>query len=219
MARPVEFVTADGNKAVGYDAELLPAVAEVYLKLRDSMALQKKALPTQISHIVHACDALTRGLARVGIIALVDEATGYQDIRVRNALQQILDKYLGREFGSWAKRFPDDFYKEIYRLKGWQWSGMGKNRPQVVAKYTKNVVYQRLAPGLITKLQEVNPIDDKGRRKVRHHQWLTPDVGHPELDKHLHTVISFMRVSDSWLGFMDLLDRALPKQGDTLRLL
>jgi hypothetical protein len=217
-ARPVEFLDAQGNKAIGYDAELLPEVAEVHLKLRDDCLVAGKPLPKQITHIVDACDALMRGLARVGIIALIDEATGYQDERVRDALQKILDKYLGQAFGGWAKRFPDDFYKEIYRLKGWSWRGMNVNRPQVVAKYTNNIVYQRLAPGLLKKLQEVNPVDDKGRRKVRNHQWLTPDVGHPELDKHLHTSISFMRVSKNWTEFMDLLDRALPKQGDTLKL-
>jgi len=48
-----------------------------------------------------------RGFARVGIIALVDEATGYQEVRNKLALQAILDAFLRKELAAWAKRFPD----------------------------------------------------------------------------------------------------------------
>jgi hypothetical protein len=61
-----------------------------------------------------------RGLAHVGIIALVDEATGYQDVRDRLALQAILDAYLRKELAAWAKRFPEEFYRQIFRLRDWQ---------------------------------------------------------------------------------------------------
>jgi hypothetical protein len=71
-------------------------------------------------------------LADVGIIALVDEATGYQEVRDKLALQAILDAYLRKELAAWAKRFPDTFYRQIFRLRSWQWKGMKVNRPQVV---------------------------------------------------------------------------------------
>ena len=73
---------------------------------------------------MRACELLMRGLAHVGIIALVDEATGFQQIRDRDALQAILDAYLRKELAAWAKRFPDEFYQQIFRLRGWQWKGM-----------------------------------------------------------------------------------------------
>jgi len=51
-----------------------------------------------------------RGLARIGILALVDEATGYQDVRdPRLRLQVILNRYLKDEWSKWTKRFPNDF--------------------------------------------------------------------------------------------------------------
>jgi len=40
-------------------------------------------LQSQQMHIAEQCEILVRGFARVGIIALVDEATGYQDYRSR----------------------------------------------------------------------------------------------------------------------------------------
>lgn len=215
---PIHFRMPNGKRAVGYDALLLPQVCEVYLNFRDACEERGEAVPRQYRHIVRACDTLMRGLAQVGIIALVDEATGYQEVRDREALQAILDQYLAKTFASWAKRFPDEFYQQIFRLRGWQWRGMSVNRPSAVAHYTKDVVYQRLAPGILAELEAKNPKDEKGRRRARHHQWLTEDVGHPALAQHLHAVIGLMRASDDWKQFQRLLQRSFPKLGSTLSL-
>ncbi|WP_027330865.1 P63C domain-containing protein [Marinimicrobium agarilyticum] len=214
--KPIFYRSQKGGKAVGYDAAALPNVAEVYLKFRDDLLESGKKIPLQFAHIVKAADVLIRGLANVGIIALVDEATGYQDVRDRRALQKILDTYLARELAAWAKRFPDEFYKQIFRLRGWHWRGVKVNKPQVVAKYTNDIVYDRLAPGIREELEQKNPKDKKGRRKARHHQWLTDDVGHPALAQHLHGVIMLMKTSTSWDEFMVRLDMAAPKKGQSL---
>lgn len=215
---PIFCRTKAGGRAVGYDAELLPKVCDVYLKYRDDCLANEGKIPEAYKKIIKACDILVRGLAIVGIIALVDEATGYQEFRDRQALQAILDKFIGKELAAWVKRFPDEFYGEIYRLRKWEWKGMKVNRPQVVAAYTKDIVYDRLAPGILKKLEEVNPIDERGKRKAKHHQWLTTDVGNPALSQHLHAVIALMRVSTSWENFKSMLDRAFPKRGNTLTL-
>lgn len=215
---PLFFRTADGRRAVGYDAELLPMVCEVYLKLRDQSLDKTGKVPSQYEHIIRQCDALMRGLAHVGIIALVDEATGYQETRDRLALQQILDRYLRKELAAWAKRFPDEFYQQIFRLRGWEWKGMKVNRPQVFANYTKDFVYERLTPGLLKELEAKNPTDGKGARKAKHHQWLTEDIGHPALAQHLYAVIGLLRIAKTWDEFKYMLDRAYPRRGDTLQL-
>jgi hypothetical protein len=221
---PIFFKTVSGQKAVGYGAELLPLVAEVYLKFRDSCWAKAakegtehdKAIPRQYQHIIEACDALMRALAKVGIIALIDEATGYQDVRDRQALQEILDKYLRKDFATWAKRFPDEFYKEIFRLRGWTWRGMKINRPQCVARYTTDIVYGRLTKGIVKELDSRNPVLETGRRKYLHTQLLTEDIGHPALAQHLYGVIGLMRTCDDkdWGGFTKLLNRAYPKKDE-----
>jgi hypothetical protein len=215
---PIMFRLVSGQRAVGYGAELLPMVCEVYLKLRDDCAAKRQSVPKGVQHIVAACDALMRGLAHVGIIALVDEATGFQDTRDRQALQAILDAFLRKEFAAWAKRFPDEFYEHIFRLRGWQWKGRKVNPPQAVAAYTKDLVYARLAPGILKQLEERNPVAENGRRKVKHHQWLTEDVGHPALSQHLYAVIGFMRAAQTWNQLVNNLDVAFPKRGDTLKM-
>lgn len=212
---PIFYMSRTGRRSVGYDAELLPMVCEVYLKFRDHY---NGDVPSRYRHMVAACDMLMRGLARVGIIALIDEATGYQEVRDRQALQDILDRFLRRELAKWAKVFPNEFYKHIYRLRGWEWKGMSVNRPYPVAHYTKDIVYARLAPRILEELEAKNPRDEYGRRKAKHHQWLTEDVGHPALAQHLHAVLGLMRASTSWQQFRAMLDMAFPKHGDTMLL-
>jgi P63C domain len=211
---PIFFREKSGKRSVGYDALLLPRVGEVYLKMRDHHLKEGKPVPRQYQHIVAACDMLMRGLARIGIIALVDEATGYQEIRDRLALQEILNKFLRKEFAAWASCFPNEFYKEIFRLRGWTWKGMKVNRPQCVARYTKNLIYTRLAPGILKELESRNPIDDKGRRKTPHYFWLTEDIGHPALAQHLHAVIHLMKACDSWDQMMKMMNRSLPPRSE-----
>jgi len=200
----------------GYEAEVLVRLCEEILDAKDAKLLETE----EERRYGHACYILTRALAKVGIVALVDEATGYQEVRDRLALQAILDRYLRRELAAWAKCFPDEFYQQIFRLRGWEWKGIKVNRPQAVAHYTKDLVYERLAPGILKELEERNPKTQSGRRKSKHHQWLTEDVGHPALAQHLYALIGFQRVCGigAWDQFYEMVQRAFPKKGETLLL-
>src|SRR5262249_13364489 len=109
---PVFYIELNGNRSVGYDAELLPRVADVYMKLRDACAKEGRPIPATHARVVVACDILMRGLAHVGIVALVDEATGYQYDRARRALEEILEQFISKELLKWIKTFPDEFYRE-----------------------------------------------------------------------------------------------------------
>ena len=210
---PIPFQSLAGQRGYGYPAVLLPQVCTVYLTARDAGAL----LPSQ-RHIAERAEILIRGLATVGIIALVDEATGYQEIRDRLALHAFLDKFLLKERAKWAKRFPDEFYKDIFRLRGWLWQGMKINRPQVVAHYTNNLIWDRLAPGVRDELERLNPKAESGHRKARHHQWLTTDLGHPALQQHLNGVMVLMksvRTEYGWDEVVRRIQRVYPKVGET----
>lgn len=209
----IEFRPLRGSRAFGYAAELLPAVCDVFIDAEEAGQL----LPIQ-QHIYLQARLIVRGLARVGIAGLIDEATGYQDVRDRQALQAILDRFLRKELAAWAKRFPDEFYKEMFRLKGWPFNPLKVKRPGVVGKYTNNIVYERLAPGILEELQRRNPRNEHGRRANRHHQLLTDDVGHPALAQHLYAVVGAMRASSDWESFLRFLNRAYPRRNETLPL-
>jgi len=212
LKSPLFYTPKEGGPtAHGLKADHYTKILDVWLKARLANALRADQL-----HIAAKAEILIRSLAGVAITALVDEATGFQAIRDRDALQEILDRFLNKELAAWAKRFPDEFYQQIFRLRGWQWKGMKVNRPQVVAHYTKDLVYDRLASGILAELEARNPKDERGRRKGKHHQWLTEDVGHPALAQHLYAIIGLMRVSTTWKQFYEFVGRAYPKRGDTL---
>ena len=197
----------------GFGAEVLPEICDVWLRAKDAGALQTQQLDK-----AKKAEMLMRGLAHIGIIALVDEATNYQEIRDREELQKILDKYLLADRAKWAKRFPDEFYKQIFRLRDWRWHGMKVNRPQVVGHYTNDIVWDRLAPGVREELERKNPPVKTGARASKHHQWLTDDIGHPALQLHLTGVVAIMRGSIKWDQFKRSLQRAYPKVNTNMEL-
>jgi len=201
----IEFQMTNGGKANGYKAEILPKICEVFLKARDCGVLTDQ----QLKHAATA-DLIIRSLAKIGIISLVDEATGYQEFRDKTALQAILDKYLSNEAAKWAKTFPDTFYLGMFKLKGWNPEKALQKKPQVVAKYTNDLIYKRLAPGLLDSLEEKNPMMESGKREKRHFQYLTPDQGLSHLKGHLFMVQKIMKMSDSWDDFMKKMDELLP---------
>ena len=205
-----QIVYKDGRKkVVGYGAEILPAVCDVWLKAREAGKLQ-----TQQKQKALKAEVLMRGLAHIGVIALVDEATGYQDFRDREALQKILEEFIAKELQPWVKTFPDDYYENLFRLKGWNYKPLDTSRPGVVGKYTNNLIYERLAPGVLEELQKLNPKNKSGRRKHKLFQNLTPEKGHPKLKEHISNIIVLMKVNDDWRTFMGMADKALPKYMD-----
>lgn len=215
LSSPIRFIRPGrgGKLAVGVEATILADICEALLSARQAGVLTPKQFI-----IASQCEILTRGFAKVGIIALVDEATGYQEVRDRLALQAILDKYLTQEKAKWAKTFPDEFYKYMFQLKGWSFNPLSVKRPAIIGHITNDVVYSRLAPGLLPKLKELNPKTDKGYRKDRHHQFFTRDYGFPELKQHILNLIFMMKGSNSWTIFCRMLNRAAPKHGHSLEL-
>jgi hypothetical protein len=211
LLNPIVYETKTGIIAQGIPAVLLPKICDIWLNAKEKDALYGSQIKT-----AKRAEILMRGLAHVGIIALVDEATGYQEVRDRIALQKILEKYITKELLPWTKKFPNEFYKEMFRLRNWQYSPVSVNRPSLVGKLTNDLVYKRLAPGVLAELKRITPRDEKGRTKHRYHQRLTEDIGHPKLAEHLSSVLALMRAAASWPGFYRLIQRALPRYGDTL---
>lgn len=211
--KPIVFRTPRGTKAYGYRADLLPRVCEVYLKARDEgllLASQQK--------FAKACDILVRGLAHVGIVALVDEATGFQAVRSRDALAKILEAFVQKELRKWVRTFPPKFYEQLCRLRGVAYPPQGMRLPQYFGKLTNNIVYARLAPGVKDELKRLTGKDAKGRPTEKLHQHLTDEVGVPKLAEHLAAVTTLMTVAPDYETFEDFLDKALPKWDETLPL-
>lgn len=213
LTNPISYLTKTGGQAEGMSAILLPETCNIWLKFREKGTLTKIQ-----EKIAQNAEIIIRGLAHVGIIALVDEATGYQDERTKKALQKILEEFIAKELQPWVKTFDDEFYKQIFRLNNWPYREDSIRRPGVIGRWTNDIVYDRLAPGVRKELHDLAERDNKGRPKHRLFRRLSTNLGHPKLREHLSAVTALMKASTDWKGFKRLLQRALPKYGTTLLL-
>ena len=207
LKSPIKF-ELNGKTHFGYEATLLQEITK-----NVSKAYLKGTLPVRNYEIGKNAEILYDAFAKVGIIALVDEATGYQETRAKDALQVFLQKFLEDERGKWLKTFPDDFFEAIFRMKGWNWEIANKGqKPQVVGHYINNYVYSRLAPQVLSELRRLNPKAEDGKRKGKHTQWIDIDFGHPKLKEHLSILTAFAKASGhNWTNWQRMVERALPK--------
>jgi P63C domain len=214
VGNPFKFRhSGGGGIAWGYPATILADLCDVVLAARKAGALQK-----QQEHIADRCEVLLRGFARVGIIALVDEATGYQRDRTRDALARILEAFVAKELQPWVKTFPDEYYAQMFRLRGLEYRADSVKRPQYFGTLTNDVVWKRLAPGVLLELKKVIPKYESGRRKGTLAQGLTRNIGYPKLREHLGAVVAYMTMSRDYFDFIEKLDQFHPRFGEQYKL-
>ncbi|QPQ55574.1 P63C domain-containing protein [Allosphingosinicella flava] len=206
---PIRFIPPHGgNPADGYEATILPDICAVIID-----AANQGKLGAQRRHLAERAAVLQHGFATVGILALVDEATGYQDYRQRDALAEILRKFVAKELQPWIPTFPVEFYRQIYRLNGWEFNEQSNARPGVIGHWTNNIVYRRLAPGVWEELNRQTPRSERGNLRHKLFQRLTDDIGHPKLREHLAAVVMLMKYSPDWRVFMERIDKEFPQWG------
>ena len=203
LKRPIEFQPIGGGRsAYGYDATILADICDAVLGAR-----KQGLLKTEGQHkIAEKCETLVRGFARVGIIALVDEVTGFQRYRDKANLAKILEAFVAKEIQPYVKTFPAEFYEELFRLYG---------LPYPFGHITNEVVYARLAPGLIPELKK---IASKAQRKAKLMQALTQDIGHPKLREHLASIVAIEKLSNTPEEFLANVNKVHVRHGQTLPL-
>ncbi|PTT01903.1 hypothetical protein DBR11_06300 [Pedobacter sp. HMWF019] len=207
---------AGGSQSMtyGYEATKLIDFCDALIDLKKSGVLKD-------NQIIYADQAeiIIRSVAKVGIIALVDEVTGYQYDRERDALQTILKAYISDELLSWQKTFPDTYYREIFRLNGWGYTVSDiKRRPGIVGKWTNRIIYDQLPKGILEELKKNTPKSAAGNYTARFFQSLTSDTGHPHLSAQLNQVIAVMRISDNWKQFITHFNKMVDRKNGQLEL-
>jgi hypothetical protein len=169
------------NDAHGFEATDLIDFCDMYLKAMLAGVLYENQI-----QLAKQAAILLKSFAKVGIIAAIDEATGYK--KQRDEYQKLLSLYIAEELQPWIKTFGEDYYYNIYRLKEWNWERHlieKKNYPWAVANITNRMVYEKLPDGVLAELNRKNPKNEKGNRRHKKFQFLTPNVGYVHLLKHL----------------------------------
>ncbi len=188
----------------GYEATVLTDICEAILRARRSGV--KMTERQQI--VANQCEILLSSFAKIGIIALIDEATGYQNEREHFELQKILSAYISEEILKWQLTFTDDFYREVYRLWGLPFIPKYiKNKPSFIGKLTTKYIYDLLPDGVVDKIKEKTGKTDKGNWKYKWHQSLTPEIGREHLKKQIIEVTTLMSISKSKSEFNELFER------------
>lgn len=218
IASRKEFVRpgAGGSlaKTYGYDVTLLIDICDLLIEGRNLGILTERQ-----KEYARVAEITIRSVAKVGIIALVDEVTGYQYDRERFELSKILKRYISEELLPWQKRFPDIFYIELFRLNGWNYTVNGiKKRPGVVGTWTKKLVYEQLPRGVLQELEKNTPKDKKGRKSAKMHQLLTEDIGNPHLTAQINQVVTLFQLSDSMQHMWGQFEKLKSRQAGQLEM-
>lgn len=204
----VHYFHTNGTIAVGYDADLIPLVCSLYL---DANKVEPPVLKDSQARIVEHAEILLRSLARVEIAGLIDEATGYQYDREKDALQVLLSKCIAEEFLPWTARFPREYYQEIFRLYNLPYDPLSLKRPQFIGSFTNEYVYKEMSPEVLDELRKRNPRRENGNRPRKFFQHLTPEIGVPHLERHLTKLVTVMQLSDSIDDFKENFKRAFKR--------
>ena len=210
----VDYRTERGSLARGIRADIIPRICDIWLDADEHCTLGSRQ-----KSIAAKAKLLMRALAHVGIIALVDEATGYQKDRATDALQKILEAFIAKELQPWVRTFPDDYYRELFRLRGLEFPADTVKKPQYFGHLTNNIVYKRLAPGVLQELKGTTPRAPRSGRHIHQlHRRLTPDIGHPKLREYMASLITVMKLSTDYEDFMAKLDRIHHPYNETMSL-
>jgi P63C domain-containing protein len=202
-----------GRTAYGYDHSVFPDICKAIVAADKAGKL--KLLRQR--PIAEFANAMLDALVGVAMVALIDEATGYQAERELDELQRLVKAYVVPVMLPWLKRFPSDFKKETYRLMRWKHNDTSTRTPRFMGKVINKWIYGRLPEPVLPELQRVNPAIN-GQRRAKHHQHLTPNTGIPHMDRQIVAVMALMRASRDRRQFEELLVRSFPVSGDQMPL-
>ena len=205
---PIRFqIPGNPQIAIGSEATLLIEICESYLDARAQDLLR----PNQGNLAKHA-EVIVRACAKVGIIALIDEATGYQKVRARNALQVKLQAFIADELQEWAVMFREEFWIELARLEGVRYSS--HSRPLRWGKYVMLFVYDAIDGDVGRELRKKNP---NPRFLRNHHQWLK-QFGRDKVHDQIERVITIMKLCNTMDDFREKFARVFKKSSAQLSL-
>lgn len=146
------------------------------------------------SRQVAACLAIRRGLGVVGLVSLIDEATGYQYSRAPDALQDLIGRLIRKHVADWERRFEPEYYRALAKLTNTRYMGGGP-KPAIWGWITLHYVYEEVFPTeVLAELQA-----RKGESE-KLHQWLT-DKGIAPLERQIDRVRDFARTSANLADF------------------
>lgn len=207
---PISFKGTRGESCDGYEAVTLIEVCDTLIEARNRDKLSKSQ-----EFLAKQAEIIVRSAAKIGIIALVDEATGYKD-KIKDEYRSLFEKFVRDELNQWEKHFPNKFFAMIYRLYGLKRQRPDSNKhPQFFGHFIRRFVYFPLANSngaILDELEKRNPIVYAGGgRKYKFFQYLSDEIGEDAFKQHLWQVVGIGESSQDKLQFERSFYRAFPE--------
>ncbi len=196
------YIDTNGKQTSGVSAEYLIEICDIWHKARQNGALDDKPNALAAANNAHI---IFKGFAKVGIIALVDEATGYQYKRDKDDLQVILSAYITDEVAKWQLTFTEDFYDQIFRLWKQSYNKQKQKRPVFFGTLTNKYIYEPMKDGVV--LCEIKQKVNENDKKARFHQYLTQDIGREHLKRQIIEVTALMSICNTKEEFTEIFNK------------
>lgn len=200
-----------GGTADGYEADTLIEVCKAIVAAYHNGKLHG----SQYFLYVRA-EIIIRASAKLGIIALVDNAVGYRPDVNLGEYQRLFQQFILDECRQWEKEFPSKYLDMIYRLYGLKRINPDSTKtPQFFGHFTRKYIYYPLAHSngaVLAELDKKNPVVYAGGgRKYKMFQFLEEKVGLSALRQHLWQVIGIGQVSSNKDQFERNFRKAFPE--------
>lgn len=199
--QPIRFLFNNVTQA-GFAPTALKAVCRVYCNAAADARLWKSQ-----AHIAAICKALLDELERGAGAQLLRTRPRYRSEGMRKEIIRCLARSTSPDLAAWVAVLPDEFYREMFRLRGWKYDEAHTERPSLAARLTYDLIFRRLPPSTLADMKGGITAGLKHNLEERSIE----EVGHPSVRKHLELVISLMRTARSWSSFHSKLQRQLPR--------
>ncbi len=211
LDNPIVFKAINGDLAHGYEGSILIEICDAIWEA----GKQNKLTPTQ-KDLARQAEIILRSAAKVGIAALIDEATGFTKDKWKEEYRELFKEFIRNEHRKWASEFPDQFFDVIYNL--YKLPRKHKNQhPQFFAGFIRKYVYSPLLNSrgaILELLDEKNPtVYVGGGRRHKLFQFLEDEVGMPALRAHIWQIVGIGNATKTKESFERGFSRAFPQAG------
>lgn len=216
LGNPCVFKPKGRDPGHGYEGTYLIDVCNTIWEARK----QGKLAPSQ--HFISLqAEAIVRSSAKLGIVALIDEATGYIKDKSKDEYRELFKEFIRKECREWEREFPDQFFDIIYKIYNLRRHNPNKH-PRFFGNFIRKYVYAPLANSngaILEMLDSKNPVVYmNGRRRYKMFQYLTDVLGMPALKAHLWQLIGIGNASRTKEGFDRMFKAAFPEAGYQMEL-
>ncbi len=218
LDNPIKFRNLSNTLTHGYEAATLIEVCDTIIQADNDGRLADSQM-----FLARQAQIIIRSAAKTGIVALIDEVTGYIADKRKEEYRELFKGFIAEECRGWVKEFPDPFFNMIYRIYGLKRANpQSFQHPAFFGGFIRKYIYFPLASSngaILEELDKKNPtVYVNGGRRHKLHQYLSQELGVDVLRSHLWQVVGIGNASKSKSDFERSFKRAFPQMGDQVEM-